>query len=43
MRTLILGDYSSNSMPGDINSIWNLRGVMNNSWHRIDVVNKSSI
>ncbi|EDV26308.1 Sulfite oxidase, mitochondrial [Trichoplax sp. H2] len=36
-------DYASNSMPGDAPSIWNLRGVMNNSWHRIDVVSKSKI
>ncbi|GJP31876.1 hypothetical protein CLOM_g15521 [Closterium sp. NIES-68] len=30
-------DSSSNTQPEDVESIWNLRGVLNNSWHRVDL------
>ncbi len=30
-------DSSHNVMPRDVESIWNLRGIMNNSWHKIKV------
>jgi len=31
-------DSSCNSQPSDTLSIWNIRGLVNNSWHRIRVV-----
>ncbi|XP_071942215.1 sulfite oxidase-like [Antedon mediterranea] len=31
-------DEGSNTMPENIHQIWNLRGVMNNSWVRVNVV-----
>ncbi|GBG61513.1 hypothetical protein CBR_g21855 [Chara braunii] len=30
-------DDSANTMPESMSSIWNLRGVLNNSWHRVRV------
>ncbi|EGC40108.1 hypothetical protein DICPUDRAFT_52167 [Dictyostelium purpureum] len=30
-------DLSSNTQPKDVKDIWNLRGVMNNCWHTVDV------
>eukprot|EP00466_Bigelowiella_natans_P010491 jgi/Bigna1/86691/estExt_fgenesh1_pg.C_120270 len=30
-------DTSYNSQPGDVGPLWNLRGILNNSWHRINV------
>ncbi|CAM6114483.1 unnamed protein product [Calypogeia fissa] len=30
-------DSSGNVQPQDVNDIWNLRGVLNNSWHRVHV------
>eukprot|EP00271_Cylindrocystis_brebissonii_P000992 TRINITY_DN11229_c0_g1_i1.p1 TRINITY_DN11229_c0_g1~~TRINITY_DN11229_c0_g1_i1.p1 ORF type:complete len:426 (+),score=63.60 TRINITY_DN11229_c0_g1_i1:662-1939(+) len=30
-------DSSSSSQPENVDHIWNLRGVLNNSWHRITV------
>ncbi|KYQ93956.1 putative sulfite oxidase [Tieghemostelium lacteum] len=36
-------DNSSNTQPKDVKDIWNLRGVMNNSWHQVNVkvINKN--
>ncbi|XP_071479700.1 sulfite oxidase, mitochondrial-like [Diadema antillarum] len=34
-------DEASNTMPQDLAQIWNLRGVMNNSWIRVKVNSKS--
>ncbi|XP_041458389.1 sulfite oxidase-like [Lytechinus variegatus] len=34
-------DDASNTMPDDMSSIWNLRGVLNNSWVRIKVPAKA--
>eukprot|EP01133_Synstelium_polycarpum_P007371 gene7371-8590_t len=31
-------DVASNTQPKDVKDIWNLRGVMNNCWHMVDVV-----
>jgi sulfite oxidase len=30
-------DTAANVQPADIDDIWNLRGVLNNSWHRIRI------
>ncbi|EFA86676.1 Putative sulfite oxidase [Heterostelium album PN500] len=30
-------DSASNTQPKEVKDIWNLRGVMNNSWHYVDV------
>ena len=30
-------DSAAGSQPGDSEVIWNLRGVLNNSWHRVNV------
>jgi sulfite oxidase len=30
-------DIASNTQPENMENIWNLRGVMNNSWHRVNV------
>ncbi|GAB5368100.1 hypothetical protein AAMO2058_001289000 [Amorphochlora amoebiformis] len=30
-------DTSYNSQPGDVGPLWNLRGILNNSWHKITV------
>jgi len=30
-------DLSYNSQPESVDSIWNLRGVLNNSWHHVEV------
>ncbi|XP_033105782.1 sulfite oxidase-like [Anneissia japonica] len=35
-------DEASNTMPEDIKQIWNLRGVMNNSWVRVNVVSDAA-
>ncbi|XP_014681415.1 PREDICTED: sulfite oxidase, mitochondrial-like [Priapulus caudatus] len=34
-------DIGNNGMPDDLAQIWNLRGVMNNSWHHVSVPAKS--
>lgn len=36
-------DDSSNTMPEDLKHIWNLRGVMNNSWVKVKVLAKSKV
>ena len=35
-------DMACNSQPGDMAAIWNLRGVMNNAWHRVNVTINSA-
>ncbi|KAM9989480.1 hypothetical protein ACTFIY_005504 [Dictyostelium cf. discoideum] len=30
-------DFASNTQPKDVKDIWNLRGVMNNCWHFVDI------
>jgi len=30
-------DTSYNSQPGNVGPLWNLRGILNNSWHHVDV------
>ena len=30
-------DIAANVQPENVQSIWNLRGVLNNSWHRVHV------
>ena len=30
-------DSSHNVMPKDAQDVWNIRGIMNNSWHRIKI------
>jgi sulfite oxidase len=30
-------DDSYNSQPDSVAAIWNLRGVVNNAWHRVTV------
>jgi len=30
-------DSSHNVQPDSVNGIWNLRGLLNNSWHRVSV------
>jgi sulfite oxidase len=30
-------DASYNSQPDNVAAIWNLRGVVNNAWHRVKV------
>jgi sulfite oxidase len=32
-------DCAGNSQPEDARTIWNFKGYMNNSWHRIEVKN----
>eukprot|EP00897_Mesotaenium_endlicherianum_P005648 jgi/Mesen1/5110/ME000254S04137 len=36
-------DSSSNTQPEDVMSIWNLRGVLNSSWHRVHVAAPQSL
>ncbi len=33
-------DSAYNTQPEDVGPIWNLRGVLNNSWHRVTVDGK---
>ena len=30
-------DSSYNQQPENVHTLWNLRGILNNSWHRVDV------
>lgn len=30
-------DSVNNSQPSDLKAVWNIRGVMNNAWHRVNV------
>lgn len=30
-------DTAANVQPADVDDIWNLRGVLNNSWHKITI------
>lgn len=30
-------DIAANVQPENVETIWNLRGILNTSWHRVDV------
>jgi sulfite oxidase len=30
-------DSAGNQQPQNIDQVWNIRGLNNNSWHRVDV------
>ena len=36
-NALVQVDIAANVQPENVESIWNLRGVLNNSWHRVHV------
>ncbi len=33
----VASDSQHNTQPESVKSIWNARGLMNNSWHRINI------
>ena len=33
-------DISYNTQPQESRSIWNLRGILNNSWHQVKIVSE---
>lgn len=36
-------DSAANVQPEDVSTIWNLRGILNTSWHRVQVFNASML